>query len=118
VGVFESQKYLNLDSEDQMREDADSREYNIVRATELIRQSCTGLLDEGEEALKEARGWFDVVRKGRLSTMLSISLEKEKRRRKELLQRLEEAKERLEKALKEFRENERFVHHSQIWVSY
>lgn len=65
VGVFESQRYLNLDAKTHTR-DPNAAEYTSI-CTGLLSESCDELLGCCTNALKESQDWLGHLREGRWS---------------------------------------------------
>ncbi|KAJ2912099.1 hypothetical protein MD484_g8319, partial [Candolleomyces efflorescens] len=102
VGVFESQKYLNLEAK--LLRDPRQEEW-IQMETELLSEGCVPLLEECSKGIKTVDSWLDHVRHGRFNSCLGRT--KKENHRARLVEQVVEVQSTLSAALSEFREHGR-----------
>ncbi|KAG2004212.1 hypothetical protein CC2G_002792 [Coprinopsis cinerea AmutBmut pab1-1] len=97
VGVFESQRYLNLEAKKLYDPRHDE---NSAMSMALLRECCDGILEQCKVGVEAIEEWLDTVRDGRFT----VFRRKEQRRRKqERVDRIAILRDDLSKALHEFR---------------
>ncbi|KAH8827139.1 hypothetical protein DL96DRAFT_1669804 [Flagelloscypha sp. PMI_526] len=105
AGLFESQRYLNLENRKLYEPDA---EENTDRSTALLQESCDALLTQNEKALTSIAAWLPNVRRRRF-TFISSRKKRRDEERKEALNELTELRDQFDVTLKEFQGTKRLV---------
>jgi hypothetical protein len=105
VGVFESQKYLNLEAIHLSHPDS---AFFTARATELLSDSCQDLLSVCEEVLVVSGAWLGNIRKFSFDFWRSRHEDKAQIHKKEV-EKYEDLLERLTRELDEFTTKKRYM---------
>jgi hypothetical protein len=105
VGVFESQKYLNLEAIHLSHPDS---AFFTARATELLSDSCQDLLSVCEEVLVISGAWIGNIRKFSFDFWRSRHEDKVQIHKKEV-QKYEDLLDKLTRELDEFTIKKRYV---------
>jgi hypothetical protein len=101
VGVFESQKYLNLEATRVCPEDA---QYS-AKATALLNECCGDLIIQNKKGIDGVVEWLGAVREGRWSLSTKEIRKVGDKRGKNI----EEVKAHLEASLDAFRKDKRYL---------
>ncbi|KAJ3536349.1 hypothetical protein NMY22_g6068 [Coprinellus aureogranulatus] len=102
VGVFESQKYLNLEAK---RTDPRDDEW-IQTETELLGKGCVPLLEKCSEAFKTIDEWFAGVRRGKWSF---FSRQKQAAERAKKVEKIKDMRSAVASALETFHQKDRLL---------
>ncbi|KAG2130867.1 hypothetical protein DEU56DRAFT_981991 [Suillus clintonianus] len=105
VGVFESQKYLNLEA---IHLSHPESAFFTARATELLSNSCQDLLGVCEEVLVSSGAWTGSVRKHRFNFWRGRDEDRDQIHKKEV-QKYEDLLAKLTKVLDEFTTKKRLI---------
>lgn len=100
VGVFESQRYLALES---TRLSYGQSEDLTEQFTELLSESCDELMGACGEALQSIREWLAGVRRSSFGGKKKVE-----RQRKERLDAMEQRRDELNRAIEVFRREKRY----------
>jgi hypothetical protein len=104
VGVFESQKYQNLEAAHMVSGSPEDEQY-AVKATALLKECCGDLIAKSKEGVDGVVEWLATVREGRWSLRREGTRQMCERRGK----KIEELKIRLAASLETFRNEKRYV---------
>ncbi|KAF5356418.1 hypothetical protein D9758_009464 [Tetrapyrgos nigripes] len=102
VGVFESQRYMDLEAK--VFSDPLSEMYT-ERAKKLLSESCDGLLEGCKEALVKMQEWLANSRKGRWSFWKKREVKEEEWKKR--VKDLEDLRAKMEELLRQFKQDNR-----------